>query len=69
MDGNRMELWSHGVELVIAPLALVTCGDLKKNNVSVKRATMLSKDLDAVPSHNGIVLVNIPEWLYVNNCT
>ena len=32
MDGDRMELWSHSAELLIAPLALATCGNLKKNN-------------------------------------
>ena len=32
MDGDRMELWSYCAELLIAPLALVACGNLKKND-------------------------------------
>ena len=32
MDGDRMEFWFHNVELLIAPLALVTCGNLERNN-------------------------------------
>jgi len=28
-----MEFWFHNVELLIAPLALVTCGNLKLNNL------------------------------------
>ena len=32
MDGDRMEFWFHNVELLIAPLALATCGNLKRNN-------------------------------------
>ena len=35
MDGDRMELRSHSAELPIAPLALVTCGNLKKNNYQI----------------------------------
>ena len=55
MDGNKMELWSLSVELVIDPLALVTCGDLEINNIAVKRTH--HKILDACTATTLVVLI------------